>query len=167
MSCWRKARSNGQAVVENTETTPRKLSWLCRTKTGHRLSGQYLSRTRNRPTRQCWWYRYPTQTREHLFKVCPEWKGGQKILWAEARKETRRWKDRWKIRDRLVDERCGRAVPEFLSTTDVGWWAGRGVCSERGGGDGAVGVGGGAKGCGRGAWHWGGSYRCCFPRRTS
>jgi len=44
----------------------------------------------------------------------------QKILWAEVRKETERWKDRWKIRDLLADERCSRAVLDFLSSTDVG-----------------------------------------------
>jgi len=25
----------------------------------------------------------------------------------EVKKETRRWKDRWKIRDLLADKRCG------------------------------------------------------------
>jgi len=52
--------------------------------------------------------------------VCPEWEAQQKILWAEVRKETGRWKDRWEIRDLLADERCGRAVLDFFSTTDVG-----------------------------------------------
>jgi len=52
--------------------------------------------------------------------VCPEWKTQQKILWAEVRKEIGRWKDRWKIRDLLADERRRRAVLDFLSTTDVG-----------------------------------------------
>jgi hypothetical protein len=52
--------------------------------------------------------------------VCPEWKPQQKDLWAEVKKETGRWKDRWKVRDLLADERCGRAVLGFLSTTDVG-----------------------------------------------
>jgi len=37
-----------------------------------------------------------------------------------VRKETGRGKDRWKIRDRLADERCGQAVLDFLSTTGVG-----------------------------------------------
>jgi len=37
-----------------------------------------------------------------------------------VRKETGRWKSWWKIRDLLVDERCGRVVLDFLSTTDVG-----------------------------------------------
>jgi len=26
--------------------------------------------------------------------MCPEWKAQQKILWAEVKKETGRWKDR-------------------------------------------------------------------------
>ena len=36
------------------------------------------------------------------------------------KKETGRWKNRWKIRDLLADETCSRAVLDFLSTTDVG-----------------------------------------------
>ena len=35
-------------------------------------------------------------------------------------KETGRWKIRWKIRDLLADGRCGQAVLDFLSSTDVG-----------------------------------------------
>ena len=49
-----------------------------------------------------------------------EWKAQQKILWTEVRKETVRWKDRWKIRDLLADERCRRAVLGFLTSSDVG-----------------------------------------------
>ena len=60
------------------------------------------------------------QTREHLFKDCPEWEAQQKILWAKVKKETGRWKDRWKIRDLLAEERCSRAVLDFLSSTGVG-----------------------------------------------
>ena len=52
--------------------------------------------------------------------MCPEWKAQQKILWAEVQKETGRWKSRWKIRDLLADGRCGQAVLDFLSSTDVG-----------------------------------------------
>jgi len=44
----------------------------------------------------------------------------QKILWAEVKKETGRWKSRWKIRDLLADGRCSQAVLDFLSSTDVG-----------------------------------------------
>jgi len=35
-------------------------------------------------------------------------------------KETKRWKSRWTARDLLANERCGQAVLDFLSSTDVG-----------------------------------------------
>jgi len=35
-------------------------------------------------------------------------------------KETKRWKGGWTVRDLLADGRCGRAVLDFLSSTDVG-----------------------------------------------
>jgi len=38
-----------------------------------------------------------------------------------VQKETGRWKSRWKIRDLLADKRCGKAVLDFLTATDVGW----------------------------------------------
>ena len=60
------------------------------------------------------------QTRDHLFKVCPEWKTQQKVLWAEVRKGSGRGKDRFTIRDLLADGRCSQAVLDFLATTDVG-----------------------------------------------
>jgi len=44
----------------------------------------------------------------------------QKILWAEVLKETKRWKSRRTVRELLADGRCGRAVLNFLSFTDVG-----------------------------------------------
>ena len=34
--------------------------------------------------------------------------------------ETERWKSRWTVRDLLADKRCGQAVLDFLSSTDVG-----------------------------------------------
>jgi len=37
-----------------------------------------------------------------------------------VKKETGRWKDRWKVKDLLADERCSRAVLDFLAATDVG-----------------------------------------------
>ena len=60
------------------------------------------------------------ETREHLFKVCPEWKAQQTILWTEVQKETGKWKSRWKVRDLLANERCSRTVLGFLSATTVG-----------------------------------------------
>jgi len=89
-------------------------------KTGHARTGQYLYWAKVRPDAQCWWCKCPSQTRDHLFKVCPEWKMQQKILWAEVLKETKRWKSRWTVRDLLADGRCRRAVLGFLSSTDVG-----------------------------------------------
>jgi hypothetical protein len=89
-------------------------------KTGHCLNGQYLNWTKSGPTAQCWWCPCRTQTLEHCLKVCQVWREQQKSLWAEVRKETGRWKSRWKIKDLLADERRSRAVLDFLSTTDVG-----------------------------------------------
>ena len=43
-------------------------------KTGHWLTGQYLHWAKNRRTAHGWWCRYRTKIRDHLFKVCPEWK---------------------------------------------------------------------------------------------
>jgi len=57
-------------------------------KTGHARTGQYLHWAKVRPDAQCWRCNCPSQTRDHLFKVCPEWKVQQKILWAEVLKET-------------------------------------------------------------------------------
>jgi len=41
-------------------------------KTGHCLTGQYLSWTTRRPDATCWWCQYSIQTREHLYKNCPQ-----------------------------------------------------------------------------------------------
>ena len=69
-------------------STKRLASRFYQLKTGHARTGQYLHWAKVRPTAQCWWCQCRTQTRDHLFKVCPEWKMQQKILWAEVRKET-------------------------------------------------------------------------------
>jgi len=41
-------------------------------KAGHARTGQYLHNAMVRPTAQCWWCQCQLQTREHLFKVCPQ-----------------------------------------------------------------------------------------------
>jgi len=101
-------------------STKRLASRFYQLKRGHCLIRQYLNWTKRRPTPQCWWCRYRTQIRDHLVKECTECKLQQEILWAEGKKETGRWKDRWKVRDLLADGRCSRAVRDFLATTDVG-----------------------------------------------
>ena len=42
------------------------------------------------------------------------------MLWKEVWKERGRGRSRFPIRDLLADDRCSRAVLDFLSTTDVG-----------------------------------------------
>jgi len=89
-------------------------------RSGHALTGQYLKWTKNRPSARCEWCRYECQTRDHLFKSCPEWRLQQKALWDTVKKETGRWKSRWKIRDLFADPRCSQAILDFLATTQVG-----------------------------------------------
>jgi len=55
-------------------------SRFCQLKTGHCLTGQDLAWTTRRPDATCWWCQYKTQTREHLFKNCPQWKSQQRTL---------------------------------------------------------------------------------------
>jgi hypothetical protein len=112
------AKQKPDGVVAGS--TKRHASRFYQLKTGHCLTGQHLHWTKSRPSPQCWWCASEIQSRDHLFKECVEWKEQQKTLWAEVRKETGRWKSRWKVRDLLADERCTRAVLDFLSTTDVG-----------------------------------------------
>jgi ribonuclease HI len=89
-------------------------------KTGHCLTGEYLEWTKSWVSAQCWWCRCEKQTREHVFKNCGRWKEQQKVLWKEVWKETERGKRRFAIRDLLADDRCSKAVLDFLSTTEVG-----------------------------------------------
>jgi len=94
-------------------------------KTGHCLTGQYLAWTTRRPGTTCWWCQYKIQTREHLFKNCPQWKSQQKTLWATVLETTRklpgptRSRDRTSIAELLADQRCSQVVLTFLATTDV------------------------------------------------
>ena len=100
--------------------TKRLASRFYQLKSGHARTGQYLYWIKARPTAQCWWCQRPSQTGDHLFKVCPEWRMQQKILWAQVPKETKRGKSRWTVRELLADGRCGQAVLDLLSSTDVG-----------------------------------------------
>jgi len=69
-------------------STKRLASRYYQLKTGHARAGQYIHWAKVRPTAQCWWCQCPSQTRDHLLKVCPEWKMQQKVLWVEMLKET-------------------------------------------------------------------------------
>jgi hypothetical protein len=112
------ARQKPDGVVAGSS---KRHTWrFSQVKTCHCLTGQHLHTMKSHPTPQCWWCASETQTRDHLFKECAEWREQQRILWAEVRKETGRWKSRWRVRDLLADERCNKAVLDFVSTTDVG-----------------------------------------------
>jgi len=80
----------------------------------------YLKWTKSRPSARCKWCRYQCQSRDHLLKSCPEWKAQQKVMWEKVKKETGRWKSRWKIRDLFADPRCSQAILDFLASTQVG-----------------------------------------------
>jgi ribonuclease HI len=82
------ARQKPDGVVAGS--TKRHVSRFYQLKTGHCLTGQHLHRMKSRPSPQCWWCASETQTCDHLFKECAEWKEQQKTLWAEVRKETGR-----------------------------------------------------------------------------
>jgi len=107
-------------------------------RTGHCRTGQYLEWTKNSDTAACGWCQYKTQTREHLLKHCRKWKMQQKTLWAEVRKATGRGKDRFTVRDLLADQRCTRAVLDFLRTTKVGSRVGPRAVPPKPGEDGEV-----------------------------
>jgi len=105
-------------------------------KTGHCLTGQYLAWTTRRPDATCWWGQYSIQTREHLFKNCPQWRSQQKTLWTTVLKETRklpgpiRGRGRTSIAELLADERCSQAVLQFFATADVGRTSGPSVAED-------------------------------------
>jgi len=88
-------------------------------KTGHCLTGQYLAWTTRRLDASCWWCQYKIQTREHLFKNCPQWKSQQMTLWATVLEVTRklpgptRGRDRTSIAELLADERAARRCSSF------------------------------------------------------
>jgi len=42
------------------------------------------------------------------------------VVWEKVKKETGRWKSRWKIRDLFADPRCSQAILDFLASTQVG-----------------------------------------------
>jgi ribonuclease HI len=53
-----------------------------RLKSGHAPTGVYLKRFGHREDDKCWWCGgTTTQTREHLFRHCSQWKVQQTVLW--------------------------------------------------------------------------------------
>ena len=128
----RKYRSSDKLKPDPTvaKTNKRLARRFYQMKTGHCLTGQYLAWTTRRPDATCWWCQYKIQTREHLFKNCPQWKSQQRTLWSTVLETTRklpgptRGRTHTNIAELLADERCSQAVIQFLATTDVGKTAG-------------------------------------------
>jgi len=66
------------------DSTRRLTSRFYQLKTVHVRTGQYLHWAKVHPDAQCWLCKCPSQIRDHLFNVCPEWKMQQKVRWAEV-----------------------------------------------------------------------------------
>ena len=119
----RKCRPGEKTKPDRTVAKAKKrlASRFYQMKTGHCLTGQYLAWTTRRPDATCWWCQYKNQTREHLFKNCPQWKSQQKTLWATVLEETRklpgptRSRGRTNIAELLADQRCSQAELTFLA----------------------------------------------------
>jgi len=99
-------------------------------------TGKYLAWTTRRTDATCWWCQYHTQTRDHLFKHCPEWKNQQRTLWKTVSTETRklpgptRERHKTSTAELLAHRRCSQAVLDFLENTDVGSTPGPPVAEE-------------------------------------
>ena len=69
-------------------------------------------------------------------RTATQWRCQQKTLWAAVLEETKklpgptRGRDRTKIAELLVDERCSQAVLVFIATTDVGETSGPPVAGD-------------------------------------
>ena len=99
-------------------------------KTGHALLGKYLRRIGKRRDMKCWWYGHEYQTRDHLFKWCKRWKREQKQLWVDGQEGENEYEGIEKVMKKpkislpmslvFAEEKCSRALLDFLYHTDVG-----------------------------------------------
>jgi len=99
-------------------------------KTGHALLGKYLRRIGKRRDMKCWWCGHEYQTRDHLFKWCKRWKQEQKRLWVTGRRGDDGYDGVEKVMKKpkislpmslvFAEEKCSRALLDFVGHTDVG-----------------------------------------------
>jgi hypothetical protein len=99
-------------------------------KAGHALLGKYLRRIGKRIDMKCWWCGHEYQTRDHLFKWCKRSKREQRKLWVTGKRGEDGYEGIVKVLKKpkislpmsLVpaEEKCSRALLDFLSVTDVG-----------------------------------------------
>jgi len=134
----RKYRPGGfqKPVPTVAKARKRLAAFFYQLKMGHCLTGQYLAWTARRLDATSWWCQYHTQTRDHLFKHCPEWENQQRTLWNTVSTETRklpgptRERHKTSIAELSADQRCSQAVLDFLENTDVGRTSGPPVAEE-------------------------------------
>jgi hypothetical protein len=99
-------------------------------KTGHALIGKYLSRIGKRRDIECWWCGHEYQTRDHVFQWCKRWKRELKQLWVDRQEGEDGYKGVEKVLKTpkislpmslvFAEEKCSKALLDFLYHTDVG-----------------------------------------------
>jgi len=99
-------------------------------KTGHALIAVYLRQIGKRRDTKCWWCGHEYQTRDHLFKWCKRWKQEQKRLWVDGQEGDDGYEGVEKVLKKpkislpmslvFAEEKCLRALLDFLYLTDVG-----------------------------------------------
>jgi hypothetical protein len=87
---------------------------------GQALTGVYLECIKKNESRECWWCRHKTQTRDHLCKWCKKWKRQQDDLWKKLGKKCK-WKERMKVlmSQVLNTDDAIKVVLKFLKEMDV------------------------------------------------
>jgi len=99
-------------------------------KTEHALMGKYLMRIGKRRDMKCWWCGHEYQIRDHLFKWCERGKQEQKRLWVYRQEGEEGYEGIEKVMKKpkislpmslvFAEEKCSRALLDFLNLTDVG-----------------------------------------------
>jgi len=120
-------RGGNSAVMKSQKSIAARFYQL---KTGHALMGKYLMRIEKRRDMTCWWCGHEYQTRDHLFKWCKRWKREQKRLWVDGQEGENGYEGVEKVMKKpkislpmslvFAEEKCSRALLDFLRLTDVG-----------------------------------------------
>jgi len=112
---------DGYRTLDRHICNPHAIPRCYQLKAGHCLTGQYLAWTTRLTEASCW-CQYMIQTRENLFKNCPQWKSQQKTLWTTVLEETRKLPGptrgkHTKVAELFADEWCSQTLLDFLATT--------------------------------------------------
>jgi len=120
-------RGGNSAVMGEKQTIAARFYQL---KSGHALIAKYLMRIGKRRDMKCWLCGHEYQTRDHLFIWCKRWKREQKRLWVDGQEVEDGYEGVEKVLEKpkislpmslvFAEEKCSRALMDFLSCTDVG-----------------------------------------------